>query len=357
MKDRLNTLREKLDGHEIDGILLTAPHSLRYITGFSGSNGCALVSRDAAVFITDFRYKTQAEEQVKGFERRVAKSELFKELAVVDWFQEKRRLGFESTHISVQQQQQLEELLPPTDLVPVKELIEQISTVKEEEEIDKIRRAVEISDAAFGEILDVLRPGVREVEVAAELEYRMRKMGSERVPFDAIVVSGARSALVHGEPGQKELQQGDLVTMDFGARVEGYCSDFTRTVVVGKADEWQREIYEVCHEAQQAAEEAAKAGMLAAELDGVARRIIAAAGYGDYFGHGLGHGLGLEVHEPPRLSPKGDLRLEPGMVATLEPGIYLPGKGGVRIEDVVVIRENGCEVLTGAKRELIELES
>lgn len=355
MKDRLLKLREQFSGHKIDGLLLTSPRSLRYLTGFSGSNGCALVGKDEAAFITDFRYKLQAEDQVKGFQRRLAKDELFKELASLKWFDGKRRLGFESTHISVQQEQQLKELLPQADLVPVKELVEEISTVKEEGEIDKIRQAVQLTDAVFSEILDLLRPGIREVEVSAELEYRMRRRGSERLPFDAIVVSGARSALPHGEPSEKRLQKGDFVTMDFGARVGGYASDFTRTVVLGKADERQREIYQVCLRAQAEAKAAAKAGMLASELDGVARRVIADAGYGDCFGHGLGHGLGLEVHEAPRLSPKAQGCLDAGMVTTIEPGIYLPQVGGVRIEDVVVIREDGCEVLTQATGELLEL--
>jgi Xaa-Pro aminopeptidase len=355
MRDRLTKLRERFSQHQIDGLLLTAPRSLRYITGFSGSNGCALVGEDEAVFITDFRYKLQAQDQVKGFQRRMAKDELFKDLAELDWFGKKRRLGLESTHVSLQQMQQLRELLPPTELVPVKELVEEIGLVKEKGEIEYIRQAVGISDGVFGEIVDFLRPGLSEVEVCAEIEYRMRKEGSERLPFDAIVVSGARSALPHGQPAQKRLQRGDLVTMDYGARVGGYCSDFTRTVVLGQASEQQREIYQVCLRAQEGAEAAAKAGMTAVELDGVARQIIADAGYGDNFGHGLGHGLGLEVHEGPRLSPKGQGRLESGMVVTIEPGIYLPQVGGVRIEDVVVIREEGCEVLTQAPKDFLQL--
>jgi len=354
---RLARLREQFGEHKIDGFLLIAPRSLRYIAGFSGSNGCALVAEDEAVFITDFRYKLQAQEQVKGFEQRMAKDELFKDLAELDWFGKKRRLGLESTHVSLQQIQQLKELLPNTELVPVKELVEEIGLVKEEGEIENIRRAVAISDGVFGEILDLLRPGMKEVEICAEIEYRMRMAGSEKVAFDAIVVSGERSALPHGQPTEKRLQKGDLVTMDYGARVGGYCSDFTRTVVLGQANGRQRDIYEVCLQAQEKAEEAARAGMLASELDSVARQIIAASGYGDNFGHGLGHGLGLEVHEGPRLSPKGQVRLQPGMVVTIEPGIYLPEVGGVRIEDVVVIREDGCEVLTQAGKELIELES
>jgi Xaa-Pro aminopeptidase len=355
MKDRLARLREQLGKHKIKGFLLTAPRSLRYITGFSGSNGCALVTADEAIFITDFRYKTQAADEVQGFEHITAKGELFKDLAGLKWFGRKRRLGFESTHINVEQLQQLTELLSKTQLIPVKELVEQISLVKEQGEVDNIRRAVEISDSVFDETLKLLQPGISEVEVCAELEYRMRRGGSERLAFDAIVVSGERSALPHGQPSDKRLVEGDLVTMDFGARVGGYCSDFTRTVVLGKANEQQREIYQVCLRAQEAAEEAAKAGMLALELDGVARQIIADAGHGDHFGHGLGHGLGLEIHEEPRLSPKGKMRLQAGMVVTIEPGIYIPKMGGVRIEDVVVIREDGCEVLTRAGKELIEL--
>ena len=355
MNDRIQALMDRFSEHDIDGMLLTYGRSLRHITGYSGSNGCALVAADELVFITDFRYKTQAEEQVPDFERRMAKAELFKELATVDWFSGKRRLGVESTHLSVEQLHQLKELLPGIELVPVKELPEAIGLIKTEEEIENIRRAVDISDAVYEEILPQIKPGLREVDLAAEIEYRMRLKGSERVPFDAIVVSGERSALPHGEPGKKKIQAGDLVTMDYGARVNGYCSDFTRTVVVGKANEEQRRIHQITLQAQQAAEEAAGPGKTGKEVDAVAREIIVQAGHQDHFGHGLGHGLGLEIHEGPRLSPKSTAVLAPGMITTVEPGIYVPGFGGVRIEDVVVIREQGCEVLTQARRDLVEV--
>jgi len=355
VNDRLKTLMDRFRKHGIDGLLLTYGRSLRHLTGYSGSNGCTLVAPGALVFITDFRYKTQAEEQVVDFERRIAEAELFKELATVPWCSRKHRLGFESTHLTVEQLSRLKELLPEIELVPVKELPESIGEVKDDVEIGHIRRAVDICDAVYEEILPLIKPGLREVELAAEIEYRMRRHGSERVAFDAIVVSGERSALPHGEPGSRQIRSGDLVTMDYGARVNGYCSDFTRTVVVGKAGEQQRRIYEITLQAQQAAEEAAEAGKTGREIDAVARNIIAGAGHGDHFGHGLGHGLGLDIHEAPKLSPKSAITLEPGMVATVEPGIYIPGFGGVRIEDVVVIREKGCEVLTQARKDLIEL--
>ena len=357
MNDRLKTLMGSFPKHDIDGLLLTYGRSLRHITGYSGSNGCALVAPEALVFITDFRYRIQAEEQVLDFERRIAEAELFKELATVPWFSQKHRLGIESTHLTVEQLSRLKELLPKTELVPVKELPEAVGVIKDETEIESIRRAVAISDAVYEEILPLIKPGLSEVELAAEIEYRMRRHGSERVAFDAIVVSGKRSALPHGEPGRKKIEAGDLVTMDYGARVNGYCSDFTRTVVVGKADEQQRRIYEITLRAQQAAEESAAAGQTGREVDAVARDIIAGSGHGDHFGHGLGHGLGLDIHEAPKLSPKSTITLEPGMVATVEPGIYIPGFGGVRIEDVVVIREKGCEVLTQARKDLIEIET
>jgi len=355
VNDRIQALMDRFSEHNIDGMLLTYGRSLRHITGYSGSNGCALVAPEARVFITDFRYKTQAEEQVPDFQRRMAKAELFKELATVEWFSEHHRLGIESTHLSVEQLHQLKELLPKIELVPVKELPEAVGLIKDESEIENIRRAVAISDAVYEEILDLIKPGLREVELAAEIEYRMRLSGSERVAFDAIVVSGERSALPHGEPGKKKIETGDLVTMDYGARVNGYCSDFTRTVVVGKANEEQRRIYEITLQAQQAAEKAAAPGKTGKQVDAVAREIIAGAGHGEHFGHGLGHGLGLEIHEGPRLSPKSTTILEPGMITSIEPGIYVPGFGGVRIEDVVVIREDGCEVLTQARRDLIEV--
>jgi Xaa-Pro aminopeptidase len=355
MNARIQALMDRFEGHHIDGMLLTYGRSLRHITGYSGSNGCALVAPGVLIFITDFRYKTQAEEEVADFERRMAKEDLFKELTTVGWFSEKRRMGVESTHLTIEQLNLLKRLLPKTEMVPVKELPEAVGIIKDSDEIESIRRAVAISDAVYEEILTVIEPGLHEVELAAEIEYRMRRQGSERLAFDVIVVSGERSALPHGQPGNKKIQAGELVTMDYGARVNGYCSDFTRTVVVGRATEQQREIYEIALRAQQAAEEAAAAGKTGKEVDAVARDIIADAGYGDYFGHGLGHGLGLEIHEPPKLSPKSQMTLQPGMVTSVEPGIYIPGMGGVRIEDVIVIREKGCEVLTQAKRELIEL--
>jgi Xaa-Pro aminopeptidase len=346
---------DRFPEHNIDGMLLTYGRSLRHITGYSGSNGCALVAPDALVFVTDFRYKTQAEEEVPDFERRMAKEELFKELVALPWLTQKRHLGFESTHLTVEQLSQLQELLPQAELIPVKELPETIGVIKDAGEIDKIRQAVAISDAVYEEVLPLIKPGLREVELAAEIEYRMRLQGSERLAFDAIVVSGERSALPHGQPGDKKIQAGDLVTMDYGARVGGYCSDFTRTVVVGTPTDQQRHIHQITLRAQQAAEEAAAAGKTGQEVDAVARDIIAQAGYGEYFGHGLGHGLGLEVHEAPKLSPKSQVTLQTGMVTTVEPGIYIPGMGGVRIEDVAVITEKGCQILTQARKDLIEV--
>jgi len=237
-------------------------------------------------------------------------------------------------------------------------LVKKIRMIKDEAEIDKIREAVRITDVAFNHIRDYIKVGSIERDIALELEFFMKKEGASKNAFDFIVASGKRSALPHGVASTKQLEEGDFLTMDFGTVYQGYHSDMTRTVVVGKQpDKKQEEIYQTVLKAQQKATEVVKAGVKGSEVDKVARDIITKAGYGDYFGHGLGHSLGLEIHENPRLSPRDDTKLESGMVVTVEPGIYLPDWSGVRIEDTVVVREDGCEVLTSSPKELLVIDN
>ena len=227
--------------------------------------------------------------------------------------------------------------------------------VKEPWELERIRRAEAIGDAAFARVLPLLKPGLTELEVAAELEYQMKLLGAEGLSFDTIVASGLNSSMPHAVPGEKKLEAGDFVTMDFGCRYQGYCSDMTRTVVLGKAGQRQKEIYETVRKAQEAALLVIRAGIRGKEADRAAREVIGEAGYGAFFGHSLGHSLGLFIHEQPSLSPSSEKILLPGMVETVEPGIYVPGFGGVRIEDLVLVTETGCENLTSSPKEMIEL--
>ena len=263
-------------------------------------------------------------------------------------------LGFESRAISHEQFLRYVEVLE-VELQRTTDLIEGLRVIKEQEEIEKIRKAVEITDAAFAHILDFIKPGVTEREIALELEFYQKRMGGEKNAFDFIVASGQRSALPHGVASEKVIEKGDFVTLDFGVFYQGYCSDLTRTVVVGEPDEKQREVYELVLKAQLAVIENVKAGMSCKEVDEIARGIIGDAGYRENFGHGLGHGIGLEIHEGPRVSFTSETILQTGMVMTNEPGIYIPGWGGVRIEDDLLITEEGCEVLNKAPKELIIL--
>lgn len=355
MNGRLLKVQSKFDENRINSFLVTAPASLRYLTGFSGTSGVAVVRDDGAVFITDFRYREQAEGEVNGFRIEIAEDEPLFELGSLSVIKRGDRLGFEAENLSVYQYRRLEDLHPDVEFVPVEGLMKSILIVKEPSEVDSIRRAVEISGLVFDETLGSIRPGVSEREIAAEIVYKLKRRGSEGIPFDPIVASGERAAMPHARVSDKLIQLGDLVVMDFGAIVDGYASDMTRTVVMGRPSQKQGEIYGLVARAQQVAIDHARAGISCSRLDGKAREVIAEAGYGPNFGHSLGHGIGLEVHQNPRISAKNQQLLQPGMVVTIEPGIYIPGWGGVRIEDVVLICEEGCEVLTSASKGLISI--
>jgi Xaa-Pro aminopeptidase len=352
--ERLGNLRASFQEKNIDGLLITNAYNRRYMTGFTGTAGVVLVSEQEAVFITDFRYTEQAAKEVAGFEIVKHEGSIVEEVARQAERMGIKQLGFEQSHVTYATFKKYEEHVR-TNLVPVSGVIEKLRLIKNPSEIKILKEAAEIADAAFKHILTFIRPGVTEIEVSNELEFFMRKNGATSSSFDIIVASGYRSALPHGVATDKVIEQGDMVTLDFGAYYKGYISDITRTIAVGEPNPKLREIYEIVLEAQLRGVKELKAGMTGREADALTRDVISGKGYGEYFGHSTGHGIGMEVHEGPTLASKSDFVLEPNMVVTVEPGIYIPGLGGVRIEDDTVITAEGNEVLTHSPKELIIL--
>lgn len=357
MTSSLQALATRLPADN-EAALIMAPHNLCYFTGFPSGESYILVSRAGNWFLTDFRYIELAQQTVKGAQCRMISSltDALSDLAKHHGIQ---RIYLESSQVTLAEEQRLTAGVSAVTFITDATLdgwIRTLRIVKREDELKKIEAAQAITEEGFSHILPLIREGVTERELALELEFFMRKRGAEQVAFDFIVVSGANSALPHGIPTDKPLARGDFITMDFGATVEGYRSDMTRTVALGEVTDEQRRIYQTVLEAQQAALSALKPGLPCVEGDAAARRVIAAAGYGEAFGHGTGHGVGVEIHEAPNLSPRaGDTRLQVGNVVTVEPGIYLEGRFGVRIEDMVVITEDGCRNLTSAPKELMIL--
>ncbi|XID90307.1 M24 family metallopeptidase [Paenibacillaceae bacterium WGS1546] len=352
---RLELVRQRLSASNLDGLLVTNPHNRKYMTGFSGSAGYVLVTQDQALLLTDFRYTDQAAEQAKAYE--VVKHAARPADTIADALRTAgvRRLGFEHNHVTYASYEAYREQFAGVELAPAGGIVEELRAIKDEREIGCIRKAVELTELAFDHILGVLKPGMSELDVSAELEYAMRRAGAPSSAYATIVASGERGALPHGLASGKRLARGELVTLDFGASCEGYCADLTRTVCLGTPSEKQKELYAIVLEANRAALEGLKPGMSGKDGDSLARTVIAERGYGPNFGHGLGHAFGLEIHEPVRLSQQSDDILRPGMALTVEPGIYVPGFGGVRIEDDIVVTETGIEVLTKSNKELIVL--
>ncbi len=353
---RLERLRAELDARELDAVLIAKPENRAYLSGFTGSAGLLLISRDRAALITDFRYIEQATAQAPAFD--VVKMESTNQAALARLVDEwgVSRLGFEGDFLTVDDHRNYQQAAAGCQWTSITGLVEGLRMIKDETEIELMRKAAAIADDAFAQILPLIKPGVLERDLATELEYRMKKLGAEGVAFETIVASGVRSSLPHGVASDKPLEQGDLVTFDFGALYQGYCSDMTRTVMVGEPTDKQREIYGIVLEAQKRGVAACRPGITGKELDAVCRSYIAEKGYGEYFGHGTGHGVGRFIHEGPRVSQRGgDVVLQPGMVVTVEPGIYLPGWGGVRIEDMLLITESGAESFTHSPKELLIL--
>jgi Xaa-Pro aminopeptidase len=351
---RLQRLRDLLAEHRLDGILIQKPENRLYVTGFSGSAGMALITATDAVLVVDFRYVEQAGAEATEFSVVRAERQLVDALGKEISRHDVRRLGFENDAVSFKQYQDIGNTAPAAELVPV-DGVDRLRWVKDADELARITKAVELADAAFAHILPHLRPGAVERDVALEMEFFMRRAGADKEAFETIVASGPRSSLPHGRAAERVLARGDLVTLDFGAAFRHYMSDCTRTVVLGEAGDRQREVYQIVLAAQQAALAGIRPGMSGRDADGLARDVIAAAGYGEAFGHSLGHGVGLAVHEGPTLSPREEATLAPGMVVTVEPGIYLAQWGGVRIEDLVVITDAACSPLTTAPKDLLVL--
>ncbi|MBI3998685.1 MAG: aminopeptidase P family protein [Armatimonadetes bacterium] len=354
--DRLTRLRARLADAGVEAVVLTKPENLTYVTGFAGSAGVAVISQTAAHLIVDFRYIEQAASQAPHVAVGRASGPLLDAAAAVLRQMPVHRVGVEGEVMPVAAFRRLQAAVEGADVVPL-DGVDHLRWQKDPEELAAIRRATEVAEAAFADVLPLIRPGAVERDIAVELECRLRRRGSERVPFDVIVASGPRSSLPHGVASDRVIGAGEFVTVDFGAVVGGYHSDCTRTVVTEPAGDRHREIYHLVLGAQQAALDGLRPGMTGREADALARMVIAEAGYGDAFGHSLGHGVGLAVHEGPTLSPREEAVLAPGAVVTVEPGVYLSGWGGVRIEDLVVLTENGCEVLTRSPRSLHEVRA
>jgi Xaa-Pro aminopeptidase len=350
--DRLVAL---LDERELDALLVTDLVNVRYLTGYTGSNGVALVGLDLRCFVTDFRYVTQAEQQVHGFDRRIGEQDLL-DSAIAALPAGDVRLGIEDQHVSVRTFDRLREALPErVELVPAGGAVERLREVKDAEEVARIRAAAELADAALTRTLEHGVAGRGERAIALAIEQEMRRLGAERPSFDTIVAHAEHGALPHAVPREVEIAAGSLVTIDWGAQLDGYCSDCTRTFAVGEPGGRAREAYELVRRAQQAGLDAVRPGVSGRDADAAARELIAAAGHAEHFGHGLGHGVGLEIHEAPRLSRTSDATLACGNVVTVEPGIYVPGEVGVRIEDLVVVTDDGCERLTGLSKQLVSV--
>lgn len=351
--ERIKKLREYMSKNNLDAVWITKSENMRYYAGFTGTEGSALVTEKECFFFADFRYTKQATAQCVGYEIKTISFDkpvydYLKELAV-------GQVGFEDEAMSVSQYKQLIKVVDENRLHGLKNALTLLRAIKFEDEIELIRQAAAIADKGFEYVLGIVKPGMTEKELALELEFFMRRQGASGLSFDTIVASGIRSSMPHGVASDKVIEANDLLTLDFGCIYKGYCSDMTRTFVVGKASERQRALYHIVLDAQLQVLEGIKPGASCRELDAISRKVIGEAGYADFYGHGLGHGVGVEVHELPILNPKSDFILEKNMIITDEPGIYLPDFGGVRIEDLILVTENGYELLSRSPKEFIEI--
>lgn len=352
LKSRRAKLERFFTSHKIDAIMFSNMLNIRYLSGFTGSEGALLMTRDRFWLLCDSRYTAQASIEVQGgeirqfSEKQDAVRELIEELKL-------QRIGFESAHTTVAAFMEFSGKLTGCELVPINANLDQIRSCKDQDEIERLGDVARLASEAFQAIIGLIRPGLSEADLARELEFEMRRRGADGRAFDFIVASGERGSMPHGRASDKLIRSGELVTIDFGAVKNGYYSDETMTVAVGKPDDRAREIYAIVKEAHDRAVAAVRPGMACRDLDAVARDHISECGYGEYFGHGLGHGVGLEIHEKPVISPRSDMTIDEGMVFTIEPGIYIPGFGGVRIEDTLVVLGNGCRLLTQVSKELM----
>jgi Xaa-Pro aminopeptidase len=359
---RQQRLQESLSNYRLDALLITHPANVRYLCGFTGSSGALLLSRGKRVFITDGRYTQQARSEVRSARIVIARQGLLAAAAAWLSAQPKKgrrassKVGIEGEHMTVAARSMLLGVLPSNvRLRQAPPLVERARMVKDNEEIECLRSAVRLGAGLFDRALEVIRTGVRETEVAAEMEYAARQAGAEAMSFETIIASGERSALPHGRASQAAIPAEGFVVCDFGVILSGYCSDMTRTVYVGRPSAEARGVYQAVKQAQQAAVDAVRPGISVAEVDRAARKSLQKSGLAKCFTHSTGHGVGLEIHEAPRVAAGQTEILEPGMVITIEPGVYVPGKWGVRIEDMVVVTERGYDVLTPTSKELVTI--
>ena len=355
MLKRINKLRNKMQKKNIEAFLVTKKENVRYLTQFTGTAGKLLITEKDSIFITDFRYLDQAADQTEGCVIEEISSNFVEGFSELLKRKNIRNLSFEGQDLNFKMYQKLNEKLELDSLTSLESAVEELRLIKDQSEIKKIKKAVEIADRGFQFLLDFIKVGKSEKEVALELEFFLKKNGGEANAFDFIVASGKRGALPHGVASKKKIEKGDLVTIDFGTVYQGYHSDMTRTIAVGEPSQKLENVYNLVLNAQKKVIAEIKAGMSCVDADKIARDFIADAGYKDNFGHGLGHGIGLEIHEDPKVSYTSKDSLKPGMVVTDEPGIYISGLGGVRIEDDLLITKEGCEVLNSAPKELIVL--
>ncbi|NIS63260.1 MAG: M24 family metallopeptidase [Proteobacteria bacterium] len=354
-QERINRIKRVLREDHLDGIMITSLENVHYLSGFTGSDAALVMTETKGYFLTDSRYTTQAKEEVSGFELIEYKkkveglSDLMNGLGL-------KGIGFEAQHLTYRVHKELADKVSCGEFIPLNERVRNIRAVKDDEEIERIKGTIDIASKSLRENIWRIKPGIQEREIALELEFSMRRNGADGISFDTIVVSGARSALPHGKPSEKRINKGDFVVIDFGGRYRGYYSDETCTFFCGKPNHRQKEVYQIVKDAHDRTITSIRPGKKAKELDAVARGWIKDAGCVAYFGHMTGHGVGLAVHEDPVIGPESEDVVEEGMIFTVEPGIYIPGWGGVRIEDMVLVTASGCEVLTNLSKEIEVIE-
>ncbi|MFF3021503.1 M24 family metallopeptidase [Gottfriedia sp. NPDC057948] len=352
--NRIEKIQKQLLENNVDAILITKSENRRYMTGFTGSAGMVLISKNAATFITDFRYGEQAQQEVKNAKIIVHKGNIEKEVSNEVDCQGLKKVAVEANAMTLNTFSKLQEY-GNVQWIQLENIVEKVREIKEPIELELMRMAAKIADKAFDYILNIIKPGVTELEIRNELEFYMRNLGATASSFNTIIASGKRAALPHGVASEKVIVHGDMVTLDFGAMYNGYCSDITRTIAVGSCSDEFRNIYHIVLEALKRGTEGIQSGEKAKTIDDLTRDYISEKGFGNRFGHSTGHGLGMEVHEPIRLSDKSVEILQSGMVVTVEPGIYIPGWGGCRIEDDIIVKENGYEIITHSDKHLIIL--
>ncbi|MFF2876723.1 M24 family metallopeptidase [Gottfriedia sp. NPDC057991] len=352
--NRIEKIQKQLLENNVDAILITKSENRRYMTGFTGSAGMVLISKNAAIFITDFRYAEQAQNEVKDAKIIVHNGNIEKEVSNEVDCQGLKKVAVEANAMTLNTFSKLQEY-GNIQWIQLENIVEKVREIKEPIELEFMRTAAKIADKAFDYILNIIKPGVTEIEIRNELEFYMRKLGATGSSFNTIIASGKRAALPHGVASEKVIEHGDMVTLDFGALYKGYCSDITRTIAVGSCSDEFHNIYHIVLEALKRGTEGIQSGEKMKTIDDLTRDYITEKGFGNRFGHSTGHGLGMEVHEPIRLSDKSVEILQTGMVVTVEPGIYIPGWGGCRIEDDIVVKENGYEIITHSDKHLIIL--